>query len=92
MGALHRVAPTTAPAETLASDPALLLFLHFLNATQVVVSWAGENDSRGLALVGVGGSVQVLNVPAGAILLGSSAVSTLLGVSGAAASSVFRNS
>lgn len=82
MGYLHRVAPPTAPAETLAADPALLLPIGFLNDTQVIVGWAGENDSRGLALVGIDGSVQVLDVPAGATLLGISAASTLLGGSG----------
>lgn len=82
VGFLQRVAPPTAPAETLASDPALLLPIRFLNDTHVVVGWAGENDSRGLALVGVDGSVQVLDVPEGATLLAGPAVSALLGASG----------
>lgn len=82
LGILHRVAPPTAPAETMASDPRLLLPVRFLNDTQVVAGWAGENDSRGLALVGIDGSIQVLDVPAGAMLLGTPAVSTLLGASG----------
>ena len=82
MGLLQRVAPPTAPAETLASDPALLLPVRFLNDTQVVAGWAGENDSRGLALVGVDGSAEVLDVPEGAMLLGVPAVSSLLGIPG----------
>jgi hypothetical protein len=86
MGLLHRVAPATAPAETVASAPELLLPAGFLNDTQVVVGWAGENDSRGLRLVGIAGSVQLLDVPEGARLLSGAAVSTLLGVSGGSVS------
>jgi hypothetical protein len=80
-GFLQRVTPPIAPPKTLVGDARLLLPIDFLNETQLVVGWAGENDTRGLALVGVDGSVQVLDVPAGAALLHGSAVSTLLGAS-----------
>jgi hypothetical protein len=65
MGFLHRVAPHTAPAETVASDPALLLPIRFFNETQVVVNWAGEDDSWGLALVGIDGVLQRLDIAGG---------------------------
>jgi hypothetical protein len=82
MGLLYRVAPHTGPAETLASDPALLLPVRFLDDTHVVVLWSAESGARGLAVVGVDGTVEVLDVPAGATLLGLPVVATLLGVPG----------
>lgn len=68
MGHLHRVAPPTAPAETVLSDPSLALPLGFLNDTQVVVNWVtdAETQTWGLALVGIDGSLELLDVPTGA--------------------------
>jgi hypothetical protein len=82
LGLLHRVAPHTAPAETVARAPGLVLPVHFFSDTQVVVGWVDENESRGLALVGIDGTGRMLAVPAGATVLSAPALSPLLGVSG----------
>lgn len=72
MGNLMRVAPPTAPAETLVSDPSLVLPVEFLDDTRVVVNWVTEPETGlwGLALVGIDGSVELLDAPAGAIVPG----------------------
>lgn len=66
MGNLHRAAPINAPAETLLNDPGLLLPTRFYNGSQIIVQWLTEDDFWGLALVGIDGSVQVLDFPIGA--------------------------
>lgn len=60
----------------------LLEQIRSVSSPTIVVNWAGENDNRGLALAGVDGSLQVLDLPAGATLLGVPAASTLFGASG----------
>ena len=72
MGHLHRVAPHTAPAETLLSDPALVLPVGFLDDSRVVVNWFGEPETQawGLALIGMDGSLEVLDAPAGTAVTG----------------------
>lgn len=72
MGNLMRVAPPTAPAETLLSDPSLVLPVEFLDDTRVVVNWVTEAETGlwGLALVSIDGSVELLDAPAGAIVPG----------------------
>ncbi len=72
MGNLQRVAPPTAPAETVAADPALALPVGFLDDSRVVVNWVTEAESGlwGLALAGIDGVVEPLDVPAGASVAG----------------------
>ena len=72
LGNLQRVAPPTAPAETIVSDPALALPIEFLDDTRVVVNWVTEAETGlwGLALAGVEGSVELLDVPSGASVAG----------------------
>lgn len=72
MGNLLRVAPPTAPAETLVSDPALALPIEFLDDTRVVVNWVTEPETGlwGLALAGVDGSLEMLETPTGATVAG----------------------
>jgi hypothetical protein len=72
MGYLHRVAPPTAPAETLLSDPALVLPVGFLDDSRVVVNWFGEPETQawGLALIGIDGSLELLDAPAGTAVTG----------------------
>ncbi len=72
MGYLHRIAPPTAPAETLLNDPALVLPVGFLDESRVVVNWFGEPETFawGLALVGIDGSLQLLDAPAGTAVSG----------------------
>ncbi|HEX6384110.1 MAG TPA: hypothetical protein VF177_05520 [Anaerolineae bacterium] len=68
---LHRVAPPTAPAETVISDPRILLPQRFLDDSHVVVGFAGENDSWGLALVNIHqGTLQPLSEWPNASLVG----------------------
>jgi hypothetical protein len=70
MATLQRVAPPTAPAETLLGDPALALPVGFLDDTHVVVNWITDPDTGtwSLALVGIDGSLQHLDVPPGATI------------------------
>ena len=82
LGALQRVAPPTAAAETLVSDPALLLPISFFNDQQLVVGWAGAAGERGLGLARQEGGVQVLTGPPGGKRVTLPAVSLLLGVGG----------
>lgn len=57
---IYRVAPPTAPAEALASEPGLLPPRAWLDETRVVVGYAaGESDWR-TAVVGLDGTVNVL--------------------------------
>jgi hypothetical protein len=72
MGHLHRVAPPTAPAETLLSDPALVLPVGFLDESRVVVNWFGEPETQawGLAIIGMDGSLEVLDAPTGTAVTG----------------------
>jgi hypothetical protein len=72
MGHLHRVAPPTAPAETLLSDPALVLPVGFLDESRVVVNWFGEPETQvwGLAIIGIDGSLEILDVPTGTAVTG----------------------
>lgn len=58
---IYRVAPATAPAEALASEPGLLPPRAWLDETRVVVGYAaGESDWRA-AVVGLDGAVNVLD-------------------------------
>jgi hypothetical protein len=72
MGNLRRVAPPTAPAETVVSDPNLALPVEFLDDTRVVVNWITEPETGlwGLALAGIDGAVEMLNASSGASVAG----------------------
>ena len=50
---LHRVAPPIAPAETVISDPQIILPQRFLDDSHLAVGYAGEDDTWGLALVNI---------------------------------------
>ncbi|MFW5942283.1 MAG: hypothetical protein ACOCXI_10810 [Chloroflexota bacterium] len=63
---LHRVAPPTAPAETPLSDPGLLTPQGWLDATHVIVAYTDGSESWGTAIVGLDGSLQVLDAHANA--------------------------
>jgi len=61
MGTIYRVAPPTAPKEVLASDPGLLFPRDWLDGTHVVAGYTGGNDDWGTALVGLDGSLQIVD-------------------------------
>lgn len=56
---IYRVAPPTAPAEALASDPGLLPAQAWLDGTHAVVGYS-QDDSWGTAVVDVNGGLQVV--------------------------------
>ncbi len=60
-GILYRVAPPTAPAEVLARDPGLMMPHAWLDATHVVTGYAMDEGSWGTAVVGLDGSMQVVD-------------------------------
>ena len=65
---IYRVAPPTAPAEALASDPGLLPPQDWLDGTRAVVGYAaGESDWR-TAVVGLDGTVTVLDAANGSFV------------------------
>jgi len=59
-GTLYRVAPPTAPHEVLASSPGLLMPQGWLDATHVAVAYSSGGDNWGTAVVGLDGSIEVL--------------------------------
>lgn len=50
---IHRVAPPTAPAETVVSDPQILLPQRFFDDSHLAVGYAAGEDSWGVALVNI---------------------------------------
>ena len=70
MGTLLRVAPPTADPEPLASQPRLLPPLAFLDDEHAVVNLVEGDGVWGIGIVGVDGSVQRLELPAGATFVG----------------------
>ncbi len=69
MGRLHRSAPVIFPAETLVADPNLLLPLRFFDDSHIIVQWFAEDGSNGLALIGMDGAIQHLDLPPNATVL-----------------------
>jgi hypothetical protein len=68
---VHRSAPPTAPAETVISDPQILLPQRFLDDSHLVVAYAGADDSWGAALVNIHqGTLQPLSDWPNAVLVG----------------------
>lgn len=65
---LYRVAPPTGPAEVLASVPQLLPPQRFLNDSTIVVGYARDEMSWGIALVNVLGEMQVIEEYPNAVL------------------------
>jgi hypothetical protein len=59
-GTIYRVAPPTAPHEIVASAEGLLMPQAWLDATHVVAGYSGQPDVWGTAIVGLDGSLQVL--------------------------------
>ena len=59
-GILYRVAPPTAPHEVLASSAGLRLPQGWLDDTHVVVAYSSGADNNGVGIVGLDGSLQVL--------------------------------
>jgi len=60
-GTIYRVAPPTAPYEVLVSDPGLLFPRDWLDGTHVVASYSSGNDDWGTAIIGLDGSLQVVD-------------------------------
>lgn len=66
---IYRVAPPTAPAEALASDPGLLPPQAWLDGTHVVVGYSEDGDNWGTAVVSVNGDLQVVeSAPNGSLV------------------------
>ncbi len=61
MGTIYRVAPPTAPQEVLASAPGLLFPAGWMDGTHVVTGYATGGDNWGTAIVGLDGTLQVLD-------------------------------
>ena len=67
LGAIYRLAPPTAPHELLASAPELSIPQSWLDDTHVVVSYYHDDGAYwGVAVVGLDGSLQVLQSEPGA--------------------------
>ncbi|MDT8307212.1 MAG: hypothetical protein RRC07_14870, partial [Anaerolineae bacterium] len=60
-GTIYRVAPPTAAHETLASAEGLLMPQAWLGTMHIVAGYSSEPDSRGTAIVGLDGTLEVLD-------------------------------
>lgn len=69
VGSIHRVAPPTAGAEVLVTDPGVVLPDRFLDENRLIVGYAFDETTWGLALVNLNGEAQPIKAYPAAMLL-----------------------